>query len=355
MDNAESSNHRIAYILYEFRIFGENEEAGKEEAREAARYYDTISNKPSSVIINLLMNKLREKTKLKYKDSIYYKDKKVKKYVDKQLDKMKDIKNSLEIHQFLTHNIELTINFVEPESGIRGNTPEVFTSFISKIVNDEIKEYVQPDLGKRKTKRRKLHDDDDDDDDVPNITPVAVEESKNNKMFINGIPVINDPYGDSNRVYLAASKLGPNVGLGLFAKIDFKKDDDICAYIGDRVPTERYEEFDSDYRLEYNKTWTIDSTDPHSCYGRYPNDPILINLVNAKLSKRMKKIEAFVKATKSIKAGDEILVAYGDEYWKSKKFFMLSTNLQRVILNRNNSEYKEIINKLKPKIGGKLH
>jgi hypothetical protein len=297
------------------------------------------------------MNILREKTKSKYEDSIYYTNENVKVYVDKQLKRMEDIKNSLEIHQFLKDEIERTINFEDPEA----NTPEAFKSFIKKLVDIEIENYVRPDLGKRKTKRRKLHDDDDDDYYyVPNITPVAVEESKNDEMVINGIPTIRDPYGDSNRVYLAASKLGPNVGLGLFAKIDFNIDDYICAYLGEIVPTDRNKEFDSDYRLEYNKEWTIDSTDPHSCYGRYPNDPILKNLVNARLSNRRKVIEACVKATKPIKAGDEILVEYGDNYWKSKKFFKLSHKLQRVLLNRNDKEYKESINDLKPQIGGKL-
>ena len=68
--------------------------------------------------------------------------------------------------------------------------------------------------------------------------------------------------------------------MGLFPKINFKDNDYICAYVGYVVGTEPYKEFDSDYRLEYSAEYTIDSSDPQSCYGRYANDPIKKSSIN---------------------------------------------------------------------------
>lgn len=108
--------------------------------------------------------------------------------------------------------------------------------------------------------------------------------------------------------------------------------------------TEQYKEFDSDYKLQYDKQFTIHSTDIHSCYGRYANDPIKNTLVNARLTNRNNVVE--VRATKSIKAGKEIFISYGDDYWKSKQLFKLPINLQKLILRRNDSEYKDYISNL---------
>jgi hypothetical protein len=186
-----------------------------------------------------------------------------------------------------------------------------------------------------------------------------VEETKDDE-YNNGIPIINEHYStidnvyDSDRVYLAPFKLGPNAGLGLFAKIDFEFDDYICAYVGNIVPTEPDKEFDSDYRFQYNKKYTIDSTDSQSCYGRYANDPIKIASINATLGPRRDVVEACVRATKSIKKDLDIFISYGDDYWKSKQFFKLPINLQKTLLRRNGSEYKEYINTLKSKMWAKL-
>jgi hypothetical protein len=164
------------------------------------------------------------------------------------------------------------------------------------------------------------------------------------------IPVIesnatND--ADRENVYLSSSTLGPNAGLGLFAKKQFKVNDYICSYLGTIIHTDTENDFESDYVLKYDNTHSIDSDDPTSCYARYANDAITSTKINSRFSVRRGVIALCLRATKTIKTGDEIFVSYGDDYWKCDKFFHLPDNLQKTILRRNNAEYKARIDRLR--------
>ena len=64
----------------------------------------------------------------------------------------------------------------------------------------------------------------------------------------------------------------------------------------------------------------IDAKDPKSCYGRYANDALSARRNNAEIriigTQGTYRVALF--ATKTIRKGDEIFVAYGAEYWKTE-------------------------------------
>ena len=124
-----------------------------------------------------------------------------------------------------------------------------------------------------------------------------------------------------------------NVGNGLFARIDFKKGDIICCYDGILIETDiaQHPSHISDYIWKYNKTWSIDASNPSSCYGRYVNDAIKVSKINAKIKNVKQVIQAQLVATKKIKAGEEIYVSYGESYWKD--------HLHYESLNLSNQQY----------------
>jgi hypothetical protein len=154
---------------------------------------------------------------------------------------------------------------------------------------------------------------------------------------------------DREKVYISPSTLGQDTGLGLFAKKQFKVNDYICSYLGNIIPTDTENDYESDYVLMYDNTHSIDSDDPASCYARYANDAITSSKINSRFSVRRGVIALCLRATKTIKAGDEIFVSYGDDYWKCDKFFYLPANLQKTLLRRNadDTTYKARIDSLR--------
>lgn len=110
-------------------------------------------------------------------------------------------------------------------------------------------------------------------------------------------------------------------GLGLFAVEDFKKDDLIVPYEGEFIDEEelnrRYGDDTAKYALQINKDLYIDSACSRGT-GAFINQAQTKAKNNARLSKfpgrRTIAPHASVRAIKSIKAGDEIFVDYGDEY-----------------------------------------
>lgn len=194
------------------------------------------------------------------------------------------------------------------------------------------------------------HDSDSDDASISDSDSEEYEGILGRRTRKVGIPVIesnvtNDV--DRENVYISPSTLGPNAGLGLFAKKQFKVNDYICSYLGTIIPTDTENDFESDYVLKYDNTYSIDSDDPSSCYARYANDAITSSKINSRFSVRRGVIALCLRATKTIKAGDEIFVSYGDDYWKCDKFFHLPVNLQRTILRRNDLNYKARIDSLR--------
>ena len=103
----------------------------------------------------------------------------------------------------------------------------------------------------------------------------------------------------------------PGVGLGLFAAKDFKKDTKVVDYKGEVMDHPS----GGDYVLEINPHRFIDAR--KSIYaGGFANTLRKGDkgTLNSKLTSY--RSEGRIKSTKPIKAGKEVLVAYGRNYWK---------------------------------------
>ncbi len=130
--------------------------------------------------------------------------------------------------------------------------------------------------------------------------------------------------------YVAASTLGPDVGMGLFAGKSYRKGDRIIEYTGEVLDKLEYEarygkEELGKYVLRATRGCYIDAKDPEkSGPARYVNDCRRCdkkegacpgNNVRAQVQPSKK---AFLYATKAIAPGDELFWNYGNEYWKKK-------------------------------------
>jgi SET domain-containing protein len=111
-----------------------------------------------------------------------------------------------------------------------------------------------------------------------------------------------------------------NAGKGLFTRIDIAKGTRIVEYKG-RVQSWR-EVKDQDgingYLMYINRNVVINALPSVNTLGRYANDANGLARVkgvrnNAEYVSEGKR--CFIEATRNIKAGEEILVNYGKEYW----------------------------------------
>jgi hypothetical protein len=136
---------------------------------------------------------------------------------------------------------------------------------------------------------------------------------------------------DRGRVYISNSlirnRMGEHVGKGLFAKTFLPKDSIICSYWGKVVKTSvaKSDSYNSDYVLQCSPEWSIDSKNKLSCYGRYCNDPIFPDQVNADLvgedtDGERTGVIGYVQAIKDIQEGEEIYVSYGIGYWCHERY-----------------------------------
>ena len=138
------------------------------------------------------------------------------------------------------------------------------------------------------------------------------------------------------RVVVKESLIPGDSGWGLFAKKDIRESEVCCTYEGIEVPVEHLLSGygNKDYvimAIKNHKTMEfvcMDSPDEASCYGRYAQDPIDEDQVNAKIQWR--KGQMVVVATCPIAAGDEIYVHYGLDYWKDRLHFLNQESRERI-------------------------
>ena len=130
----------------------------------------------------------------------------------------------------------------------------------------------------------------------------------------------------SPSLLIAPSKI-PKAGLGLFARRDFSKGERICYIKGKVIPNkviERKKDWGErgKYFIELGEN-TLDVYDTHS-FGRYANDAEGFTKIkglknNSEFCQCRNGKMVYVAATKDIKAGQEIFIHYGIEYWDSLK------------------------------------
>ena len=99
-----------------------------------------------------------------------------------------------------------------------------------------------------------------------------------------------------------------NHGLGLFATRPFAKDEFIIEYFGTVIPTEVADRSRSRYIFTLTSKTAIDGTD-RANIARYINHSCKPNVI-AMGSKRL-----WIHATRRIKAGEELTLDYGKDYF----------------------------------------
>ena len=125
------------------------------------------------------------------------------------------------------------------------------------------------------------------------------------------------------QLYLKKSNL-PGAGKGLFTKKDIPKGTVIVEYKG-RIHTWadiKHEDGKNGYLYYINSKRVIDAKPFKKALARYANDARGWSRTKG-LRNNSEYIEkdkrCFIKSTRKIKAGEEIFVGYGKEYWDTMK------------------------------------
>lgn len=109
-------------------------------------------------------------------------------------------------------------------------------------------------------------------------------------------------------------------GKGLFARTDFAKGDAIVRYTGDVVDTVDGAQEDgwrgSSYVLEVTNSWGIDAARTDTADGRMINDTVASDKrANVTFAFDARRKVVTVRAMRAIKAGEELFIKYGGQYW----------------------------------------
>lgn len=118
----------------------------------------------------------------------------------------------------------------------------------------------------------------------------------------------------ADAVRYAIKRSRPGTGQGLFALVPMLRGEFIVEYTGKKIPTPYADTLSSRYLFEIDKEWTIDGS-PRSNIARYINhscDPNVEALIE-KGDDGENHINIY--AVRAIKAGEELGIDYGDEYY----------------------------------------
>ena len=142
------------------------------------------------------------------------------------------------------------------------------------------------------------------------------------------VEYINEAKSQTKSLYVDKSTI-PNSGNGLFTKKDFKKGQLICQFKGDLLDEDELSKIDTTgprghYLIGLSNNMTLDVYNSKSL-ARYANDAEGFKKVrgrrnNSTIYSSKNGKSAYIAATRDIKAGEEIFVSYGDEYWDNISF-----------------------------------
>jgi hypothetical protein len=134
-----------------------------------------------------------------------------------------------------------------------------------------------------------------------------------------------DPTADG-RIHIKLSEVSPDAGKGAFASIAIDIDDTICSYYGDpriRLTPKQAQspKYVSDYVLVIDHI-AVDAQDRKTLkilsgagYINEAFDEHLANCVFKRIGNRI-----VVVATRDIKPGEELLILYGETYWRTSRW-----------------------------------
>lgn len=115
----------------------------------------------------------------------------------------------------------------------------------------------------------------------------------------------------------------PNAGNGLFTKVFIPKGENIVEYKGKITTWKEVSKQDGNnlYIMYVTEKHVIDAGNAKKSFARYANDAKgltkIEGLKNNGIYVHDKKKRVFIEAKRDIQAGEEILVGYGGDYWKT--------------------------------------
>ncbi|HEX5001211.1 MAG TPA: SET domain-containing protein [Bacteroidia bacterium] len=115
----------------------------------------------------------------------------------------------------------------------------------------------------------------------------------------------------------------PKAGKGLFTDSDIRKGEIVCEYEGEKITwkeAERRNDLNKGGYVYYiSEKNCVDAWDNKKTFGRYANDAAGIGRINGHRNNSVYDVvrgKVYIRATKNIKAGSEIFVSYGQQYWR---------------------------------------
>ena len=118
----------------------------------------------------------------------------------------------------------------------------------------------------------------------------------------------------------------PDAGKGLFTMNEIKKGQIVCEYEGERITwaqaTDRNDVDKGGYVYFINNKNCIDAYEYKDTFGRYANDAAGVERIPGCRNNStydVVKNRVYIRATRNIKAGEEIFVSYGRSYWNIMK------------------------------------
>ncbi len=131
----------------------------------------------------------------------------------------------------------------------------------------------------------------------------------------------------------------PGAGKGLFAEKLFKRGDKVVEYLGEIVSwaeclkrNSKMKNGIGTYYFYINERKCIDAQYSVNEFARYANDAagfVRIEGVRNNSFYQVDKGKAYIVASRNIKIGDEIFVAYGKEYWDALRENDLDKKVKR--------------------------
>lgn len=112
----------------------------------------------------------------------------------------------------------------------------------------------------------------------------------------------------------------PGAGKGLFAQVDIAKGARIVEYKGKKRKwiDVKHEDGHNGYLMRVSRSIVIDALPATRTFGRYANDAkgfARIEGLKNNAEYVSEGLRCFIEAKKNIRAGEEIFVSYGKEYW----------------------------------------
>ena len=113
-----------------------------------------------------------------------------------------------------------------------------------------------------------------------------------------------------------------DAGKGLFTDSDIEKGKIVCEYEGEKITwkeAERRNDLDKGGYVYYiNEKNCVDAWDYTKTFGRYANDAAGVSRIRGIRNNSTYDVvrgRVYIRATRNIRAGEEIFVSYGRQYW----------------------------------------